>query len=49
MNVVGLADAYSMVPFVEFDSTTNGQVIVDFATASLLIEEDPKNGSFLPH
>ena len=49
MKVVGWAVAYSIVPFVEFDDTADGQVPVDTATVDVLTEDDPKNGPFLPH
>ena len=38
-----------IVPFVEFDETADGQVIEDFASVLLLIEEEPKKGSLRPH
>lgn len=49
MKVVGCDTAYSIVPFEASDDTLDGQVIVDWARVELLMLDDPKNGSFLPH
>lgn len=44
MKVVGCETAYSIVPFAEFDDTADGQVPVDLASTSSLMDEEPKNG-----
>ena len=49
MKVVGRAVAYDIVPFDKFDDTVDSQEMVDFATVLDEIEEEPRNGSFLPH
>ena len=49
IKVVGLAVTYAIVPFLESDETADGQVMVELAMVLLLIEEDPRNGSFRPH
>lgn len=49
MNVVGWEVAYSIVPLVVLDDTTDGQVMVDFASVPDDIDEEPKNGSLRPH
>ena len=49
--------AYSMVPLMmtfppllDFDDTGDGQVMVDYASSSILKFEEPlKNGSLRPH
>lgn len=49
MNVVGCDIEYAVVPFVEFDATAAGQLIVETATVFDPMAEYDMNGSFLPH
>ena len=41
--------AYSMVPLLALVETEEGHVIVDLAVDEDVVDEEPKNGSFLPH
>ena len=47
--MVGFAVTYDTVARDELVDTADGQVIVDLASVLDEIDDEPRNGSFLPH